>query len=180
MEIRASGSPWQRLGWAILQCVLFVLVLPLGTALCLDLSPLLTLALISSTLVIEYGAAPVGIALGLPPAFVLFVIVIVALGVILLLFALFEILGERSERIARFLKNARTRVTASPFLTRYGIYGIVPGVILLGIYVCPPVSWVLGWRRDHAIILMMAGYVAVSLFTILISTGIIHLITGGY
>jgi uncharacterized membrane protein len=100
----------------------------------------------------------------------------VALGVTLALFDVFDILGEHSERVSRFLKKSSERAKQSSFLTKYGIYGLVPGVMTLGFYVCPPVSWVLGWPRNRSILLIIAGYIVISIVTILATMGIFSLI----
>jgi hypothetical protein len=161
---------------AITKALVLVVVLPLIPAFLFTLSIPSTLALIASTLVIEYGAAVIGIGVGLPPVFVLYVLTCVALGVTLALFDVFDILGEHSERVSQFLKKSSERAKQSSFLTKYGIYGLVPCVFTLGFYVCPPVSWVLGWRRDRSILLIMAGYITISIVTILTTMGIFSLV----
>jgi hypothetical protein len=161
---------------AITKALVLVVVVPLTTAFLFTIPIPSTLALITSTLVIEYGAAAIGIGLGLHPLFVLYVLVCVALGVTLALFDVFDIMGEHSERVSRFLKKSSERAKQSSFLTKYGIYGLVPCVVTLGFYVCPPVSWVLGWRRDRSIFLIMAGYITISLVTILATMGIFSLV----
>ena len=161
---------------AITKALVLVVVLPLIPAFLFTLSIPSTLALIASTLVIEYGAAVIGIGVGLPPVFVLYVLTCVALGVTLALFDVFDILGEHSERVSQFLKKSSERAKQSSFLTKYGIYGLVPCVFTLGFYVCPPVSWVLGWRRDRSILLIMAGYITISIVTILAMMGIFSLV----
>jgi len=161
---------------AITKALVLVVVLPLTTTFLFTISIPSTLALITSTLVIEYGAAVIGIGVGLPPVFVLYVLVCVALGITLALFDVFDILGEHSEWVSQFLKKSSERAKQSSFLTKYGIYGLVPCVFTLGFYVCPPVSWVLGWRRDRSILLIMAGYITISIVTILATMGIFSLI----
>ena len=79
---------------AISKGIGLVVVLPLGAAIIFSQSPAATIALITTTLVIEYGAAPIGIGLGLDPAFVLLVLTCVALGITLFLFDLFDTLGR--------------------------------------------------------------------------------------
>ena len=54
------------LGW----CVTLALVLPLGGAYTLGLSPAAAGALVASAFVIEYGSIPIGIGLGLPVNYV--------------------------------------------------------------------------------------------------------------
>ena len=161
---------------AITKALVLVVVLPLTPAFLFTIPIPSTLALITSTLVIEYGAAPIGIGLGLPPVFVLYVLACVALGVTLTLFDIFDLLGEHSERVSRFLKKSEERAGRSMFLKKYGMYGLVPCVITLGFYVCPPVSWVMGWRRDRSILLIMAGYITISIVTILATMGIFSLV----
>jgi thiol:disulfide interchange protein len=136
------------------------------------------LALITGTFVIEYGAAALGIGLGLPPLYILYVLVCVALGVTLTMFGIFDVLGVYSKKVSRFLKKSEERAGRSLFLKKYGMYGLVPCVITLGFYACPPVSWVLGWPRNRSILLIMAGYITISIVTLLVTMGffsIIHL-----
>jgi uncharacterized membrane protein len=161
---------------AIIKAIVLVVVIPLTIAFLFTIPIPSTLALITSTLIIEYGAAPIGLGLGLPPVFVLCVLVCVALGVTLGLFDVFDIMGEHSERVSQFLKKSSERAKQSSFLTKYGIYGLVPCVVTLGFYVCPPVSWVLGWRRDRSIFLIMAGYITISIVTILATMGLFSLV----
>lgn len=151
--------------------LILTVVLPLVPAFVFNLPIASVLALISGTFVIEYGAAAVGIGLGLPPHYILFVITCVALGVTLTLFDIFDLLGTHSKKVSLFLKTSEERAGRSLFLKKYGIYGLVPCVITLGFYVCPPVSWVLGWPRARSVLLIMAGYIIISVVTILATIG---------
>lgn len=154
----------------------FVFFIPLASAILFSQPVPATIAVITSTLVIEYGAAPIGIGLGLQPAFVLLVLTCVALGITLFLFDLFDTLGRHSERIARFLARSEEKVQQSTFISRYGIYGLVPCVLTLGFYVCPPVSWALGWNRCHAILLIMGGFIGISVILIVATLGLFSVI----
>ena len=133
-------------------------ILPLVLTLFLALPATSTLALIAMTLVIEYGAAPGGPALGLPPGFVLVVLCSIALGMTLVMYGLFDTLAARSERVDRFLARSQKRADQSSILANYGIFGLVPCVMVLGFYVCPAIAWVCGWRRDYAILITMTGF----------------------
>jgi hypothetical protein len=161
---------------ALAKIILLAVVLPLLPVIIFNLSLPATLALMTSTFVIEYGAAPIGIGLGLHPMYVLFILTCIAIGVNLFLFDIFDALGEHSGHVAKFLEKSSKRVQQSRFLSKYGIYGLVPCVMTLGFYVCPAVAWVFGWRRDISILLTMAGYVAISLVTVLLSLGIFDLL----
>jgi hypothetical protein len=166
----------KHLSLAVTRGLILAVVLPFIPALIFNISPASILALITGTFVIEYGAAALGIGLGLPPLYVLFVLSCVALGVILTLFEIFDVLGMHSEKVSRFLKKSEERAGRSRILKKYGIYGLVACVITLGFYVCPPVSWVLGWPRNRSILLIMAGYISISIVTILVTMGFFAII----
>jgi hypothetical protein len=179
METGKSATPWQHLGIMLLVCIGLVLVLPLVLTLLLALPVTSTLALLAMTLVIEYGAAPGGIALGLPPGFVLVVLCSVALGMTLMMYGLFDTLATSSDRVGNFLVRSQKRADQSSILANYGIFGLVPCVMVLGFYVCPAIAWVCGWRRDYAILLTMTGYILVSIATILAASGLITILQTG-
>jgi hypothetical protein len=156
--------------------ILLAIVLPIAPALVFNIPLPSVLALIASTFVIEYGAAAVGIGMGLPPLYVLYAVTCIALGVTLTLFDIFDLLGRHSERVSGFLAKSSERAGRSVFLKKYGIYGLVPCVITLGFYVCPPVSWVMGWPQNRSILLIMGGYIGISLVTILATIGFFKII----
>src|SRR5665647_592533 len=156
--------------------IFLAVVLPIAPALVFNIPVPSVLALIASTFVIEYGAAAVGVGMGLPPLYVLFALTCIALGVTLTLFDIFDLLGRNSERVSGFLVKSSERAGRSVFLKKYGIYGLVPCVITLGFYVCPPVSWVMGWQKNRSILLIMVGYIGISLVTILATIGFFKII----
>ena len=167
---------FEHLAGAIMKLLLIAIALPILPAIVFNEPYTPVLALVTSTFVIEYGAAPIGIGMGLNPFFVLFTLICIAVGVTLFLFDIFDMMGEHSERVARFLDSAGTRAKKSKILSKYGIYGLVPCVMTLGFYACPPIVWVFGWRRDLSILMIMTGSISVSVVTVLISTGIFNLL----
>jgi hypothetical protein len=175
MEDEALSHYAGHIAVALAKLLLLAVALPLLFTFLFGLSLPATLALIGSTLVIEYGAAPVGIGLGLHPIYVLFTLTCIAFGVTLFLFDILDTLGEHSERVAGFLKRSEERGRNSPILSKYGIYGLVPCVMTLGFYVCPPISCVFGWKRDLSILMIMTGYTGISIATILLTLGIFDL-----
>ena len=104
------------------------------------------------------------------------VLACVAFGITLFLFDIFDTLGLHSERVARFLARSEEKAKQFPFLSKYGIYGLVPCVLTLGLYVCPPLSWALAWRRNHSILLIMGGFIGISTILILITLGLFSII----
>ncbi|MFA6226416.1 MAG: hypothetical protein WC620_09675 [Methanoregula sp.] len=161
---------------AIAKCVALVLIIPCAAAFFLSQLVPATLALSTSTLIIEYGAAPVGIGLGLHPGFILVVLTSVALGITLCMVDIFDTLGQHSGRVARFLARSEEKVKQSTLISKYGIYGLVPCVLTLDLYVCPPISWALVWRRDHSILLIMRGFIGISVIMILVTLGLFSII----
>jgi hypothetical protein len=165
-----------HLAFAFAELLVLAVVIPLIPAFLFGLSLPAVFAMIGSTLVIEYGAATVGLGLGLHPLYVLLILTSVALGVTLFLFGIIDTLQGHSERVNRFLQRSAERGRQSRILTSYGIYGLIPCVMTLGFYVCPPVSCVFGWKRDLSILMIMAGYIGISIATILVTIGIFDLV----
>ena len=161
---------------AITRGFLLAIILPLIPVFLFGFPLSSGLALITGTFIIEYGAAALGIGLGLHPVYVLYVLVCVAFGVTLTMFDIFDILGEHSPRVSGFLKKSEEKAHHSELLTKYGILGLIPCVIIFGFYVCPALSWVLGWRRDLSIFLIMVGYISISIVTMLATIGIFRLV----
>lgn len=162
--------------WTLAFLAVFVFAIPISLSAMLNIPIHKTLSLIVSTFALEYLAVPVGIGLGLSPVFVLIVVTSVALSVVLLLFTIFEIIGEKSKRVSNFLSKSRAKADNSKLTQKYGIYGLVPGVIILGFYVCPAVAWVLGWRKDYATILIILGFVFISTIIMFTTIGGLELI----
>lgn len=129
------------------------------------------LALIGSTLLIESGAPVAGVALGLPPGVVLILVCSVALGVVLLIFTLLDTLDADSPRVSNLLERVRQRYIRSKTLQTYGIYGLVPGMVILGFMICPPIAWLVGWNRRQAVLLMMLGFIIAATGTLAAATG---------
>jgi hypothetical protein len=155
---------------------LALVVVPSLLALLPGINPDHLLALIGSTLLIESGAPVAGVALGLPPGVVLVLVCSVALGVILLIFALLDTLDAESPRVSNLLERVQQRYTHSKTLQTYGIYGLVPGMVILGVLVCPPIVWLVGWDRKRAVLLMMAGFTIAAAGTLAIATGLLRFI----
>jgi hypothetical protein len=165
-----------RLTGAISKGVMLVLVIPLAIALLFAIPAMPSLILIGTTLVIEYGAAPIGVGMGLPPVFVFIVLSCVALGVIILLFDLFDSIGDHSERVRAFLDRSRKRAAESAILAKYGIYGLALVVLTLGFYICPPIAWVCGWDKQRSILYTMAGFCIVTALLIVFTGDVLRLI----
>lgn len=174
METWDKKTILQKTAAAFGRGILLILVLPLVPALLLGYPVMPTLAMIGASLIIESTAAPIGIALGLSPYFVFYVLICTESGIFLCLYDIFNTIGHGSPRVAAFLEKSRHAADGSPTLKKYGILGLVPLELLVGVYANAPVAWILGWREDHALVLTLIGYLPQLIVTILISIGILH------
>ncbi len=173
MEYERISQFLQKLAGALGRCVLLAIVLPLVPVLILGLPPAPALALISGGFLIEYGAAPIGIALGLPPLYVFYALMCTESGIFLGLFDIFDTIGKTSAPVARFLEKTQQIARRSRVAERYGILGLVPCEILLGVYICAPLSRVMGWKEYRSLAITIAGYSAALAVTILATIGLL-------
>jgi hypothetical protein len=157
-------------------CIFLALVLPIVSAYLLGLSPASTFALIASAFLIEYGAVPIGIGIGLPPIYVLCAAISIEAGIFLGIYGIIDTLGETSDRVAGFLEKTKTIAGRSRMFARYGILGLFPCEILIGVYICAPVSRLFGWQKGRSFAITMAGYGVAALVTTLATLGLIRLL----
>lgn len=172
--------------WPVLRVVrladfplLLGMVFPLILSRLAGVPPDQTLALAARTLVIEYGAAAAGTALGLPPAFTVAVVTLVAASVVCFLFFLFELSASRSARVSRFLERIGRKWGERHWVRRYGIWSLVPGTLVLGFYVCSPLAWILRWPKNHAIVLILCTFCFAAVLTAAGGLGIAAMMRGG-
>jgi len=158
-----------------LPCLL-IIILPLLFATVFSVLPLLTMELVGSTFILEYLAIPLGIGLKLPPLYVFLTVVSTGIGIFILVLSIFHHLGAQSQRIVNFLLKWRGRVRR---LQKYGIYGLIPGATLLGVYGCAALVWFLGWDTRQSTLFTIIGFVLISAILLLSSIGILKIISPG-
>jgi len=132
--------------------------------------------LVGSTFALEYLAIPLGIALKLPPLYVFLTVVSTGIGIFILVLGIFHLLGAQSQRIVNFLLKLRGRVRR---LQKYGIYGLIPGATLLGVYGCAALVWFLGWNIRQSTLFTIIGFVLISAIFLFSSIGILKIISPG-
>lgn len=177
MEENEPTGAWQELVVPVALGVAAIVVLPLILAGLDGVPPERTLTLVGSALVIEYGAGAVGIALGISPITTFLILASTGLGLVVLLFAIFDTLGRKSGRVAGFLKKTESRMERHPFIRKWGILALFPGVVIVGIYFVTPVAWILRWETRRSIFLILAGYLAAGVVTLLGTLGIFRLLS---
>ena len=135
-------------------------------------------AVVGTTLLLEYAASATAALLSLPVLYSLLVPVWTAGGLILAQFLLFDAFSGGPGRVAAFLRRARERGEHS-FFHRYGIAGLIPGIWVVGFYVCPAIAWLMGWRRLHAVSLMLTSYIVAMVLTWAAATGLLTMFFPG-
>jgi hypothetical protein len=158
-----------RMGLIIGICIILI---PVGITAISGISMAVTLALIVSTLFIEYGAVLPGLALGVPPVLLITVMTSVASGVILVSLEIFDYFSARSEKVRRFLERVRGS-RAGRLIHRYGVWGLIPGIVIAGFYVCPALAWIFAWDRKIALAMMVGAFILSSLVLLFLSLGVI-------
>jgi hypothetical protein len=136
------------------------------------------LTLVTVTLFLEYAAVFIGTAMGMDDAIIFFIVTLVAAGIIYFQLSLFDHLGKTSPRIARFLERTRGKYGSSTLVKKYGIFALVPGILVLGFYICPAVAWLLGWDRKHSLLLMLVTYCAAAALLLPVSSVVIQWLSG--
>lgn len=131
------------------------------------------LGVLSSTAIIEYGAAAVAIGMGIPPLPATAFVALSGFTLILLIFTVLDILTERSTVVQRLVERAQRRTKTVAWLQRYGSIALVPGVVVVGLYVCVPIAWFLGWRRSHSIAALFLGFLGATTATAAIAAGLL-------
>ncbi len=135
-----------------------------------------TLSLITSTFLLEYFAVPFGIALKITAPFVLFVVLFVALSVVYLIFSLLDIFEEKLKITKIVVEKARRKSEKSKIIKKYGVLSLPVLVVILGFYITPAVAWLFGWRRFYSAIMIIFGFLAISLAMLFSTLGILNLL----
>ena len=159
---------------AAARLILIAVILPLIPAIIFQYPLLPTLVLIGGGFVIEYGAAPIGIALGLSPVFIIYVLICTETGIFMGLYEIFDSIGSTWPRVAAFLEDVRRFSHEHPYFERYGILGLIPCEIIVGVYANAPVSWIFNWGKYRALAVTMTGYIPSLVLTVIASFGILN------
>lgn len=175
MERAAVLEAARQTGMALAVCIIPSIVLPLSAAILLGLPLAPVYGLIASAFLIEYGAIPIGIGLGLPAGYVLCTAIAIEAGIFLGIYGILDAIGRTSKRIAGLLARIHAIATRSRMFDRYGILGLFPCEILIGVYICAPVSWLFGWSGGRSFAITMAGYLVAAVITTLATLGAIRL-----
>ncbi len=178
--LKMSGYSWSG-PKAVIQALVslsLIAIMPFAIGTVTTVSPAATAGLIIATLTIEYSAPVAGLAAGLNPAFTLITVIIVGCGAIGIQYPLFDAMCCRSGKIQGFLDWIQKKYANSPLIRRYGVLALAPGILTVGFYICPAVSWLFGWDRKTSFLIMITVYSAAAVGVLVAGLGIIRWILG--
>jgi hypothetical protein len=125
---------------------------------------------------IEYLSVGIGIGLGLNPLISFLLTILPCTGLAFLSFGLLGFLGDSSPRAVRFMKKTRLRIEKYPRLSKYGVASNLIFPMILGVYIAPGISIILGWSRIRSILFMIGGITLITALIGLVTMGIIDLL----
>ncbi len=133
------------------------------------------IAILVAVPLIEFLAISVGIGLGVDPVTSIMLTVLPCIGICMLIMGLLGHIGERSERFTRSMGRVQGKIEKYPRLNRYGVISSFIFVINTGIYIGSGISFLLGWPRAKALLLMALGILTITLVIGLGTMGVVEL-----
>ncbi|HOT95468.1 MAG TPA: hypothetical protein PK089_09830 [Methanoregulaceae archaeon] len=128
---------------------------------------------VSSTAIIEYGAAVVAVGIGIPAVPATVYVTLLGVTLMLFLFAALDTLADRSTTVRRLVGRAQRRAATIDRFRRWGPVALCLGVMVVGFYVCVPVAWLFGWPRYRSIIALSLGFFIGTATTAALSAGLL-------
>lgn len=132
-------------------------------------------AILGAVPVMEYLAISIGISLGINPVISFLLTWLPCVGLCMLVFGILEFLKDSSERATRFLEKAHKKMDKYPRLKKYGIASNFILIMILGVYIAPGISIILGWPKGRSLIFMGGGIAFITGLIGLGTLGIINL-----
>jgi hypothetical protein len=125
--------------------------------------------------ILEYLSVSIGIGLGLNP-FISFILTFLpCTGLAMLVIGLLGFLGDASPRASKHLNKIQIKMEKYPRLKKYGVFSNFIFIMILGVYISPGISVILGWSRVRSIIFMAGGIAFITTLIGLGTMGIIDL-----
>ncbi|HUU75189.1 MAG TPA: hypothetical protein VMW63_03765 [Methanoregulaceae archaeon] len=158
----------RKLTWAIVLFIVFAVAIPVTVGVIYGVPASSILSLILSTTVLQAAAPPLGLALGLNPPGILFIMATFAIGMVVAILEVCDSLALSSDRVKRWIDNIGKKMEKYPAIQKYGAVSCiaiawVPGI---GLYGTPIIAWILGWKRIPVIMFTTLGFVIASLFVL--------------
>jgi hypothetical protein len=129
----------------------------------------------TSIFLAEYLAPAVGMGLGLDPVRSIAMTVSVTFGICLLITGVLCLLGASSKKVAKFLASVQRKMEKYPKFMKYGPAANFLFIIMLGMYIAPGVSFLVGWSRGKSAAFMLAGIATITVLIAAATMGIIYM-----
>jgi hypothetical protein len=133
------------------------------------------LAVLGAVPIIEYLAIGIGISLGINPVISFLLTWFPCIGLCMLVFGILEFLKDSSKKATRFLEKAQKKIDRYPKLKKYGIASNFFFIMILGVYIAPGISIILGWPKGRSLVFMAGGIAFITALIGLGTMGIIDL-----
>jgi BASS family bile acid:Na+ symporter len=171
---RAGRIVLKKLSKALLLFIGIGVVIPLAIGAVFGVGSAQILAMISSTLLLQAAAPPIGMALGLSPAIILVVMACFAVGMVIAIFEICDGLAASSERVRKWIDKIAKISDKHPVIKKYGAISCcfiawIPGI---GLYGTPVIAWVFKWKRLPSIIFTVTGFVVAAFFVLFFASKI--------
>jgi uncharacterized membrane protein len=158
----------------VLIAVLCLGIVPLAILAGAMIPPARMISFIGAILVFQPFAAPIGLALGVPPAAIISTMFSAGFGAIVVILTLCDLFAQRWERLSVAIQKVQATTENSARFRKYGILMFfqfiwIPG---LGLYGCTLIAWLFKWRRMHHIAVLMAAWMVAVIIVMAISLGI--------
>jgi len=154
-------------------CAIVVPALLIATATGGDRTALVVM--FSSVFLAEYLAPAVGMGLGLDPIRAIAMTISVTFGICLSITGVLCFVGASSKKVAKFLASVQKKMEKYPKFMKYGPAANFLFIIMLGMYIAPGVSFLVGWSRARSAAFMLAGIATVTTLIAAATLGIIKL-----
>lgn len=164
----------KNLGKAALLFIGFAVVIPLIIGAIAGITSAQVLTMVTSTLVLQAAAPPVGLAIGLSPTMILIIMAFFAIGMVTAIFSICDGLAASSERVRKWIEKVAKISEKHPFIKKYGpitccFIAWIPGI---GLYGTPVIAWILKWKRLPSIIFTVSGFVIATIFVLFFASKI--------
>ena len=158
----------------VLIVVLFLGIIPLAILAGAMIPPARMVSFIGAILLFQPFAAPIGLALGVPPVAIVSTMFSVGLGAVVGILTLCDLFAQRWERLSVAILKVQATTRNSVRFRKYGILMFfqfiwIPG---FGLYGCALIAWLFAWRRLHHIAVLMAAWMVAVIIVMAVSLGI--------
>jgi len=177
-------SPSPPSGWLqVVQVAAFflggILVIPLALGISSGVTLHSTLGYVGSILILQPVAVAVGVALGIPPAPILLIMLSVGISVIFIILGICDLFAEKSAWLRSHLDKVDAIARRSTLFQKYGIITIIPFIWVpgVGLYGCVLLAWLFHWRGVKGIGIILAGWMLAALLVLGASLGAMEIIT---